>query len=402
MILKAEAEYRSAIEESKQRAKSHMKNLCREISENFLHALIFLSHWGVVVTSVYMHAESSIRKGWSLPSTTSDGCSIIDQVWPYWLELNRPAVANTVTLTDGHTAILTAPNMSGKSTLIRSIGAAILLGNAGLMAPCKSATVQEISDLIIVSPAGDRPSEGLSAFAAEADAMASAIKHSNSDNSVLLLVDEFGRGTSGRDAAALTTAVIKWLAQRNNVACVWATHLHELFTVPNLEVSWIQMDGFKLVSGQCVDSRGIDIAASHGFPDDVIKEARRHTQAEHTMPVELCPIERALKSVSCNMDDLVRLDTDCVLPPNLQAAHVLYILKMTSGALYVGETANLTQRLKAHYKKYQVGHVWVIPQANRTHARALESSLIRELLKEAVPLVSKTDGFKSQIASVTA
>jgi hypothetical protein len=411
LIIKAETDYRMAAEHARAIARSELQNLAKDLANDkqLIEGLIFFSHWGVVVTTTCMHVESSLRRGWSIPSVTNDGSSIIESLWPYWLDKTQ-AVANTVTLTDGHTAVLTAPNMSGKSTLIRSIGAVALLGNCGLMVPSKSAIVQKVSDLLVVSPSGDRPNEGLSAFAAEADSMATAIRHIEGNKSVLLLVDEFGRGTSGRDASALSAAVLEWLARQSNAACIWATHLHELYqTSQPLEVTWIQMEGYKLVPGQCTDSKGIEIARSHGFPDTIIRSAMSHANVEadfvDSRIVDGICVENMYKSVSKNEDAvIVKIPPGCTLPPALQASHVLYILRLQDGKYYVGETANFADRLSAHGRRFggDIGEVWVAPQRDRSRARSFETSMIREFMRNAIPLVSITDGFHREAVLSTA
>jgi predicted GIY-YIG superfamily endonuclease len=403
LILRAENEYREAVSRARETARREIEKLCEEIStqRNLLEALIFFSHWAVVLSTVCLHVEASLRRGWTVPALGDDQCTRLESVWPYWLELNSPAVPNSVTLTGGHTAILTAPNMSGKSTLIRSIAAALLLGNCGLMVPARHAVIHKISDLLVVSPSGDRPSENLSAFAAEADAMSSAIRHSSSDRNVLLLVDEFGRGTSGNDASALSAAVIKFLAGRQNVSCIWATHLHELFAVPGLGVSWIQIDGFRLIEGQCIDSKGIEIASERGFPDGIIREALAHRGRESSQPVVGRSVESIMDEAlpSIGGQQFITLPPGSVLPPSVQASAIVYILRLNDESYYIGETENFRQRLETHRRRFgeKVTQVWVAVQPDRSSARALETTLIRMFMRECVPLVSIKDGFHQNI-----
>ena len=399
LILKAESDYREAVSRAREYARREIEKLCEDIStqKHSMEALIFFSHWAVVVSTACLHVEASLRRGWSIPSLVDDGCTRLDSVWPYWLDLDRPAIANSVTLTGGHISVLTAPNMSGKSTLIRSIAAAVLLGNCGLMVPCRGATINKISDLLVVSPSGDRPSESLSAFAAEAEAMSSAIRHSSSGKDVVLLVDEFGRGTSGSDASALSAAVIQFLSQRNNVACIWATHLHELFTTPGLDVSWVQIEGFKLLQGQCVDSKGIEIAMERGFPRDVIQAAQAFRGRAPTglKNDQSWSIENLFDELEHSVQLHKLSSPNSTLPPSLQASAIVYILKMSDGSFYIGESENFRQRLEAHKKRFgpRLTDIWVAPVPDRSSARALETTLINSFMTKALPLVSIKDGF---------
>ena len=404
LILRAELEYREASEAAKQVAKETLEDLSSKLSQqtNSIQTLIYISHFAVVISSVALHVEASIRKRWTLPSLDAAECTL-NQVWPYWLEINPvgSAVANNFSISSGRVSILTAPNMSGKSTLIRSVAASVLLGNVGLMVPCESACIPRISDLLIVSPAGDRPAEGLSAFAAEADSMGVALRHSDNKHA-MLLVDEFGRGTSGSDAAALSAAVISWLSQKTNVSCVWATHLHELFDLcQTLPVEWIQMDGYKLVNGKCIDSKGIATAHQHGFPLEIIKHAFLLRNQNTFLPLideekDVCPVGKIKRS-----HKLVELKPFSLPPPSVLASPVVYILKFPNDTYYVGETENFLQRIKAHKARFKQApeKIWFSQQSGRSQARALETALIQSFLKDGVQLLSTVDGFHKSSSS---
>ena len=412
LILKAESEYRVAVDDAKNAARAKLQTLCETLSErNLKQSSIMLSHWAVVTSSAVLHVEQALRRGWTLP-VICDGTTRLNSVWPYWLEPLPvgPAVVNDCELSAGNTAVLTAPNMSGKSTLIRAMGAAMLLGNCGLMVPCASASVHRITDLLVVSPNGDRPSEGVSAFAAEADALSVAIREAAQGyKSVLMLIDEFGRGTSGRDASALSAAVIEWLSQRENIACVWATHLHELFDYATLDVGWIQMEGFHLLPGKCTDSKGIATAQERGFPIDIVNRAYEYREIQFGEPtdevmgeVEVCPVKRIHRRMF-NHAHAPILDLGASLhpPPAIQSSPVVYILKFANARYYIGETENFGQRLKAH--KLRFGeipeNVWIMEQLDRSRARSVETSLIREFLKDGINLLSIVDGNHSHSSS---
>lgn len=412
LMIKAEEEYRLAAEDSRKIAKVALQNLSKAlISEpKFIQTLISISHLAVVVSSVALHVESSLRKGWVLPTPVSaaDQGLELNQVWPYWLDPHPvgEAVQNDIKFFNPISAVslLTAPNMSGKSTLIRSIAASVLLGNSGFMVPCTSANVPPFSDLLVVSPIGDRPAEGLSAFAAEAEAMAVALRHSNAKRPVLLLVDEFGRGTSGTDASALSAAVIEWLSNKSNVSCIWATHLHELFTLcHHLPVEWIQMDGFKLIPGKCRDSQGIATAREHGFPLEIIKHAfnLRGEDIHQTSPPlddhpaePACPVEKIYPSIKDHYQ-IIQVKPSASPPPSVQASPVVYILKFPNRTYYVGETENFQQRIREHRGKFGKlpERMWLFPLRDRSQARALETLLIRFFIKEGVQILSTSDAF---------
>jgi len=408
VILKAEGEYRDCVEQAREGVRKKLQDLCDSISSdmNLKEGLILFSHWAVVLSSAVNHATHATRRGWVLPKMGSNS-SHLANVWPYWLDPGPigPGVGNDVTLDCGKTSVLTAPNMSGKSTLIRSVGAAALLGNSGLMIPAKSdSVVGQFKSILIVSPNGDKPVEGMSAFGAEAEAMSVSLREVALADKILLLVDEFGRGTSGRDASSLSGAVLEFLSKRENVACIWATHLHELFEMKSLNglVDWVQMDGFKLLSGKCTDSKGIETARERGFPEGIVKEAFRLRDGGSLADrddvvddaIDVCPVKRIHARLFTSHDGLIEIPKGHNPPPSISSSPLVYILRF-SDQFYIGETENFNQRLKAHRARFDgiPDQIWILKQSNRSRARAVESALIRAYLEEGVALLSTVDGF---------
>mmetsp|Transcript_61084 Transcript_61084/g.142934 ORF Transcript_61084/g.142934 Transcript_61084/m.142934 type:complete len:123 (+) Transcript_61084:1-369(+) len=105
-------------------------------------------------------------------------------------------------------AIATGPNMSGKSTLMRAIGASALLSSCGFLVPClRGGAIPRYRQVSFVSAEGDRPAEGVSAFGQEALVSATVLRRAGPRT--LALVDEFGRGTEPRAAKAAVCALIE-------------------------------------------------------------------------------------------------------------------------------------------------------------------------------------------------
>jgi len=118
--------------------------------------------------------------------------------------------------------LLTAPNMAGKSSLMRATLVAALLANCGLLAPVASATVPRYDAFFLRTGAFDVPAEGKSAFAQEMEDV--AVMASECTRRSLVMLDEIGRGTASREGAALATALVGWLDARN-MSAIFATHL---------------------------------------------------------------------------------------------------------------------------------------------------------------------------------
>ncbi|CAN0468123.1 unnamed protein product [Hapterophycus canaliculatus] len=100
------------------------------------------AHWSVICQAMEGHVRRALSSGWSLPSlkplSDPDMGMKVENLVPYWLP-REEAVPNSFDFRG--LFLLTAPNMSGKSTLMRSVLACSLLSNAGLFAPCTSAVV---------------------------------------------------------------------------------------------------------------------------------------------------------------------------------------------------------------------------------------------------------------------
>ena len=146
----------------------------------------------------------------------------------WWMDREDPSTKlNQVTL-DG-IFLLTAPNMSGKSTIMRSILAAALLANAGLFIPCnEGACIPAYDSFFLRTSSYDVPSEGKSSFALEMDDMRVVLRDSTTRS--LVMIDELGRGTS-KDGSALASAILESL-DTTYVNGIFATHLHEVTMLP--------------------------------------------------------------------------------------------------------------------------------------------------------------------------
>lgn len=155
---------------------------------------MFAAHWTLLSSTLSAHVGCALAKGWMLPDVREiddpqraleargfvefktlleiEGCDSlanklhtspqIEGLWPYWLSGNA-ATKNSFTW-EG-IWLLTAPNMAGKSTLMRSTTVAALLANVGLLAPIKQALVPRYDCYFVRTASFDVPSEGKSSFA---------------------------------------------------------------------------------------------------------------------------------------------------------------------------------------------------------------------------------------------
>ena len=198
-------------------------------------------------------------------------------------------VANDTTLGVGgdNVAILTGPNMAGKSTYMRQVALMVLMAQMGSFVPAKSARIGIVDRLFTRIGASDDLSSGQSTFMVEMTEVAEILR--NATPRSLLILDEIGRGTSTFDGMAIARAVLEHTADRKKLGAktLFATHYHEL-TVMEQELQGVKNYNIavkkkqdeviflrKIVPGGADDSFGVDVAKMAGLPDSVIRRARQ-------------------------------------------------------------------------------------------------------------------------------
>lgn len=158
--------------------------------------------WSVILQAASDHTVSACQKNWCIPelldfvdtdlgpsdSVKSRMTMSVIGISPYWIDRSR-AVHNDFVL-DG-LFLLTAPNMSGKSTLMRTILVAALLANCGLFTPCTAAKIPRYDHFFLRTSSHDIPSEGKSAFAVEMEDMRIILDDSTQRS--LIMIDELGK-----------------------------------------------------------------------------------------------------------------------------------------------------------------------------------------------------------------
>jgi DNA mismatch repair protein MutS len=185
---------------------------------------------------------------------------------------------------DRRLVILTGPNMSGKSTIMRQVALIAILAQIGSFVPAESATIGICDRVFTRVGASDDIRSGRSTFMVEMSETANILRYATGRS--LVLLDEIGRGTSTYDGLAIAWAVAESIATR--IACrgIFATHYHEMVElastctgVCNLSVAvsvWGERIIFlrRLEEGGASRSYGIQCARLAGMPKDVIARAK--------------------------------------------------------------------------------------------------------------------------------
>ena len=190
--------------------------------------------------------------------------------------------------TDDRVAIVTGPNMAGKSTYMRQTAIIVLMAQIGSFVPARSATVGICDRVFTRIGASDDLAGGASTFMVEMSEVASILKNATADS--LLILDEIGRGTSTYDGMAIARAVLEYCADARKLGAktMFATHYHELSalegTIPgvrNYNISAKRQNGKllflrKILPGAADESYGIEVAKLAGVPESVIRAADAH------------------------------------------------------------------------------------------------------------------------------
>jgi DNA mismatch repair protein MutS len=253
----------------------------------------------------YNYKKPTIHEGREMQLTASRHPVIERQ-----LPAGEPYIANDVLLDPAtqQIIILTGPNMSGKSALLRQTALITLMAHMGSFVPCDSAHIPLTDKIFTRVGASDNLSGGESTFMVEMNETASIIN--NISSASLILLDEIGRGTSTYDGISIAWSIAEYLHNSPHAPkTLFATHYHELneleYKMPRIRNYHITNKDTgnkviflrKLAPGGSTHSFGIHVAKMAGMPPALIQRAEEVLRLLEEKPVG-APTEESLKKVS--------------------------------------------------------------------------------------------------------
>ena len=242
-------------------------------------------------------------------------------------------------------AIITGPNMAGKSTYMRQVALIVLMAQMGSFVPARFARIGVVDRIFTRIGASDDLSAGQSTFMVEMTEVSDILHHATRNS--LLILDEIGRGTSTFDGMSIARAVLEYCADKKTLGAktLFATHYHELTELGNTLSGTVNYNIAvktrgediiflrKIIPGGADRSYGIEVARLAGLPEKVVRRAKqvlKELEAEngvqYTQPREESD-QVSLEAMGEGevLDALRRCQIDTLTP--IEAMNLIYELK---------------------------------------------------------------------------
>jgi DNA mismatch repair protein MutS len=332
--------------------KEEFEKMMQEVLKEF-HSFIALSKEIGQLDYTFSLCACKDEYNWVAAEMNEKGeLSLIEARHPViekFMKIGERFVGNDVYLnrTNSSIAILTGPNMAGKSTYMRQIALCQILFQMGSYIPAKKANLSIVDKLFTRIGSGDDITTGQSTFFVEMKETAHILKNKTPDS--LVLFDEIGRGTSTYDGMSLAWAILEHLSaeKQAKTKTIFATHYHELTQLEkesgifNLYMDTVEEKEEiiflkKVRMGKAKKSFGIYVAKLAGVPDVIIERAKILLEGLESKKKEirLKPVEEPLlfpKGTEANIQqtkiirELEKIQIETITP--IEALQILNELK---------------------------------------------------------------------------
>jgi DNA mismatch repair protein MutS len=328
-------------------------NLVKETSSEVLK----LAH-NISMIDVYQcFAFSSKQNGFTRPEITNKKGIKISQGWHPLIKasLKDQFVNHDITLDEKvYFALITGPNMAGKTTVMREMAIVQFLTQVGCFVPAEHAQVGLTDYIFSRLGASDDIIKGQSTFMVEMSETAEIIRHATDES--LIILDEIGRGTSTYDGLSIAWSLVEYFVNHTKALTLFSTHYHELIELvdglpaaKNLTVKTVNENGnvqflYKLIEAGAAQSFGIHVAKLAGLPNEILNrsgEILARLEADH-QKMDIPALDNKLNQLdmftaqpeiifedtsSPIIDELSELDIMNMTP--IQAMNKLHELKST-------------------------------------------------------------------------
>lgn len=285
-------EYETKVLSSEEKIKNLEYELYKELRQNLADALPRLQSLSEVIAEIDVYASLAFlawQNHYSCPVfTDTRSLEIKDGRHPVIEKLveGDEFIPNDTFLDypDTSIALITGPNMAGKSTYLRQVGLLVILAQMGSYVPAAQMNLPIFDRVFTRVGASDNLAQGQSTFLVEMIETANILNSATANS--LILLDEIGRGTSTYDGLSLAWAIIEHIQRFKHALTLFATHYHELTELENLypdiknynvavkqwndEMIFVR----KIERGGADQSYGIQVARLAGVPDKVIRRAK--------------------------------------------------------------------------------------------------------------------------------
>ncbi len=303
-----ESQILSAQERISELERSVYRGVCQQVADQ-ASAILSTAH-ALAQTDVFCSlAEVASRHGYVRPILNEgDVIDVRQGRHPVVEQMLDPGgfVPNDTLLsnTDAQLALISGPNMAGKSTYIRQVAVAVLMAQIGSFVPAESATIGLVDRIFSRVGLQDDLAVGQSTFMVEMVETAAILNHATRRS--LIILDEIGRGTSTYDGLAIAKAVAEYIHNHPRLGCktLFATHYHELTQlsevlprIRNFNVA-VSEDGGnivflrRIVPGGADKSYGVHVAQLAGLPGSVVNRAWEVLRELETDTAETPPVGR--------------------------------------------------------------------------------------------------------------